>query len=147
MGVCLDCADAKQLADFHRQLLGWEITAGADDWIKMHDPAGGVGLSFQTEAWHEPPVWPEQPGAQAKMLHFEIQVDDLEAAVADAVAAGATISSHQPEDRDQDQLRVMLDPAGHPFCLCIDEHKGTRTATRTEPPRSVARSVGADRAT
>jgi catechol 2,3-dioxygenase-like lactoylglutathione lyase family enzyme len=120
MGVCLDCADAKELADFYGRLLGWEITAGADDWFNMRDPAGGVGLNFQAEEWYEPPVWPERPGAPAKMLHFEIQVDDMEAAVAHAVAAGARIASPQPEDRDPDQLRIMLDPAGHPFCLCTD---------------------------
>ena len=51
MGVCLDCADAKQLADFYGRLLGWEVTAGADDWFNMRDPAGGVGLNFQAEEW------------------------------------------------------------------------------------------------
>jgi catechol 2,3-dioxygenase-like lactoylglutathione lyase family enzyme len=120
-GVCLDCADADELAQFYSTLLGWEITArdGAD-WITMRNPAGGVGLNFQAEAWYEPPVWPEQPGAQTKMLHFEILVDDMEAAVAYAVAVGARIAPHQPEDRAQDELRVMLDPAGHPFCLYVD---------------------------
>lgn len=65
-------------------------------------------------------MWPEQPDAQDKMLHFEIAVDDMKAAVAHAVAAGATIASPQPADRDHNQLRVMLDPAGHPFCLYHD---------------------------
>ena len=65
-------------------------------------------------------MWPEVPGAQTKMLHFEIQVDDLEAAAAHAVAAGARVASPQPEDRDANLLRIMLDPAGHPFCLCLD---------------------------
>lgn len=120
MGVCLDCADAEELARFYGRLLGWEITGGGGDWINMRDPAGGVGLNFQAEEWYEPPVWPEQRGAQTKMLHFEILVDDIEAAVAFAVAAGARIADHQPEDRDQNQLRIMLDPAGHPFCLCVD---------------------------
>jgi predicted enzyme related to lactoylglutathione lyase len=50
------------------------------------------------------------------MLHFDIEVDDLEAAVAYVVAAGGTVAAHQPPDRAHD-LRVMLDPAGHPFCL------------------------------
>jgi hypothetical protein len=47
------------------------------------------------------------------MMHLEIQVDDLVAGVAHAVAAGATLAEHQP----QDDVRVCLDPAGHPFCL------------------------------
>ena len=46
-------------------------------------------------------------------MHLEIEVEDLAAAVADAVAAGATLAEHQP----QDDVRVCLDPAGHPFCL------------------------------
>jgi catechol 2,3-dioxygenase-like lactoylglutathione lyase family enzyme len=124
-GVCLDCADAEALAAFYGRLLGWEITGrdgantrkGGAGWINMRDPAGGVGLNFQAEEWYEPPVWPEQPGAQAKMLHFEVRVDDLDVAVAHAVAAGARVADHQPEDRAQDRLRIMLDPAGHPFCL------------------------------
>lgn len=120
-GVCLDCADADELAQFYAKLLGWEITArdGAN-WIAMRDPAGGVGLNFQAEAWYQPPIWPEQPGAQTKMLHFEIQVEDMEAAVAHAVAAGARTAPHQPADRAPNELRIMLDPAGHPFCLYTD---------------------------
>lgn len=117
-GVCLDCGNADELARFYGALLGWEIAVrDGDDWITLRDPAGGVGLNIQAESWYEPPVWPEQPDAQTKMLHFEIQVEDMEAAVAYAVAIGARIAPHQPADRVQDELRVMLDPAGHPFCL------------------------------
>jgi hypothetical protein len=47
------------------------------------------------------------------MMHLEIRVDDLVAGVAHAVAVGATLPEHQP----QDDVRVCLDPAGHPFCL------------------------------
>ncbi len=127
-GVCIDCADAEEMAEFYGRLLGWEIAArdvpanreGGAGWIAMRNPSGGMGLSFQAEDWYEPPVWPEEHGAQAKMMHLEIAVDDLEAAVAHTVAAGGRISPHQPEDRDQDRLRVMLDPAGHPFCLFRD---------------------------
>jgi catechol-2,3-dioxygenase len=48
--VCLDCADAEELAQFYGKLLGWEVTArdGAE-WIQMRDPASGVGLNFQAE--------------------------------------------------------------------------------------------------
>ena len=120
-GVCLDCSDAGELAQFYSRLLGWTVTASdGAGWIRIDDPAGGVGLNFQAEAWYQPPVWPEQPGAKDKMLHFEIGVDDLDDAIARVVAAGGRIADHQPEDRRQDQLRVMLDPAGHPFCLFVD---------------------------
>lgn len=115
--VCLDCSDAEELAAFYGRLLGWEITDRDGDWIQMADRAGGVALNFQAEEWYEPPVWPEHPGEQTKMLHFEIEVDDLEAAVAHAIVAGARQASRQPTDRDPGRLRVMFDPAGHPFCL------------------------------
>jgi hypothetical protein len=66
-------------------LFDWEISGRDGGWIAMRDPAGGVGLAFQEEHWYQPPVWPEQPGTKDKMLHLEIKVDDIEAAVAHAV--------------------------------------------------------------
>jgi hypothetical protein len=51
------------------------------------------------------------------MMHFDFQVGDLDSAVAEAVALGATVAQDQP----QENVRVLLDPAGHPFCLCRDE--------------------------
>jgi len=50
------------------------------------------------------------------MMHLDIAVDDLDEAVVWALEAGATLAEHQP----QDQVRVLLDPAGHPFCLFPD---------------------------
>jgi predicted enzyme related to lactoylglutathione lyase len=116
-GVCIDCANGRELAEFYAQLLGWEITGGGGDWFQLRDPAGGVHLNIQGEEWYESPVWPEQPGALTKMMHFEILVDDLEAAISDAISAGARVAELQPADRDLTVLRVMVDPAGHPFCL------------------------------
>jgi catechol 2,3-dioxygenase-like lactoylglutathione lyase family enzyme len=119
--VCIDCADAGLLADFYCRLLGWQVTArDGEGWVQAGDPDGGIGLNFQSEDWYRPPTWPEQPEEQTKMMHFEILVDDLEAAVAHAIAAGATVAPDQPPDRDPNGLRVMLDPAGHPFCLFVE---------------------------
>jgi catechol 2,3-dioxygenase-like lactoylglutathione lyase family enzyme len=119
--VCIDCADAERLADFYCRLLGWQVAArDGHGWVQVGDPAGGVGLNFQSEDWYRPPTWPEKPAEQTKMLHFEIRVDDMDAAVAHAAAAGATVAPHQPPDRDHGRLRVMLDPAGHPFCLFVE---------------------------
>lgn len=84
----------------------------------MSGPDGGPTVSFQAEQWYVPPTWPEVDGRQAKMMHFEVTVADLEEAVAVVVQAGGRPAPHQPPDRDHARLRVMLDPAGHPFCLC-----------------------------
>jgi catechol 2,3-dioxygenase-like lactoylglutathione lyase family enzyme len=114
--VCIDCADAHEMAAFYGRLLGWEVTASEPDWVLMRDPNGGVGLSFQAERDYRPPTWPERPDARDKMAHLDFRVDDLDTAVAHAVACGARLANHQPQQR----VRVLLDPAGHPFCLFLD---------------------------
>lgn len=117
--VCIDCADAHEMARFYGRLLGWDATIEEPEWVLLCDPAGGTGLSFQAEADYRPPTWPERPEGQDKMLHLDIRVDDLDAAVAHAIECGArapAIADHQPRDR----VRVLLDPAGHPFCLFLD---------------------------
>ena len=114
--VVLDCPDAHALANFYSRLLGWEATSSEPDWVLLRSPTGGTGLSFQSEADYRPPVWPEEPGEQQKMLHLDIHVDGLEAAGAHAVAAGALLAGYQP----QADVRVYLDPAGHPFCLFVE---------------------------
>lgn len=50
-------------------------------------------------------------------LHLDVRVDDLAAAVEFAVSLGATVTGFQP----QDGVRVLLDPAGHPFCRYVRE--------------------------
>ena len=114
--VCIDCADAHALAEFYGRLLGWDVTSSEPEWVLMRDPAGGTGLSFQAESAYREPTWPEQRTGQDKMLHLDLQVDDLDAAVEHAIASGARLADDQPQDR----VRVMLDPAGHPFCLFLD---------------------------
>jgi catechol 2,3-dioxygenase-like lactoylglutathione lyase family enzyme len=114
-GTNIDAPDANALADFYRRLLGW--TTGVDEpgWVVLRPPGGGHTLNFQTESRYVRPVWPAAPGDQQMMMHLEIKVDDLAAGVAHAVAQGATLADFQP----QDDVRVCLDPAGHPFCLFL----------------------------
>ncbi|WP_323377142.1 VOC family protein [Streptomyces smaragdinus] len=55
----------------------------------------------------------------------DFRVGDLDSAVAEAVTLGATVAEFQP----QESVRVLFDPAGHPFCL-----RG-RVATASGPGR------------
>lgn len=114
-GIVLDSPDAHDLAGFYRRLLGWQTEQDEPGWVKLAAPGGGPGLSFQTESRYVRPVWPAAPEHQQMMAHLDIEVDDLDTAVAHAVATGATLAEHQP----QDDVRVCLDPAGHPFCLFL----------------------------
>ena len=123
--VCLDCDDAHAMAGFYGALLGWEPTFTEPDWVLMRNPDGGIGLSFQAEPSYRAPTWPEQGDLQQKMIHLDVMVtpspgqsaqEALAAALEVAVAAGGRPADHQPRD----DLRVVLDPAGHPLCLFLD---------------------------
>jgi catechol 2,3-dioxygenase-like lactoylglutathione lyase family enzyme len=118
----LGTPDPPGLAEFYRSLLGWtyrdEDHESDPTWIVIKPPGDNdddprVGLSFQLEEAHVAPAWPAGPGDQQMQLHLDIGVDDLEGAVGRAEELGATRAAFQP----QDDVRVMLDPAGHPFCL------------------------------
>ncbi len=111
----LDAPDASELAAFYRRLLGWTIRTDEPGWVTLRAPDGGAGLSFQTETAYVRPTWPAGPGDQQMMMHLDIEVEDLDAAGAHAIAAGAVLAEYQP----QDDVRVYLDPAGHPFDLWI----------------------------
>ncbi|NES15945.1 MULTISPECIES: VOC family protein [unclassified Micromonospora] len=111
----LDAPDARELATFYERLLGWSRRDDEPDWVTLIAPGGGAGLSFQTEPDYVRPVWPAGPGQPRMMAHLDIKVDDLAAASAHAVAAGATVAECQP----QADVQVHLDPAGHPFCLFV----------------------------
>ena len=115
--VNISAPDPGALARFYSRLLGWPITIEEPDWVVLEPPDGGVGLSFQSETYYTRPTWPAGPDDQQMMMHLEIRVDDLEAAGAHARDCGATLADYQP----QDDVRVYLDPAGHPFCLWLGE--------------------------
>lgn len=68
-------------------------------------------------------------------MHFDFQVGDLESAVAEAVARGATMAGHQPRENGEN-VRVLMDPAGQPFCLCRDEGQGTPPPACAEPTQA-----------
>jgi catechol 2,3-dioxygenase-like lactoylglutathione lyase family enzyme len=117
--VVLEAPDAAALARFYAELLGWPIVSEDADNATIGPPDGVAYLAFQTSEGYVPPVWPaaaSAAGAQQMMMHLDFEVSDLAAAVGHAVELGAHQAEHQP----QDHVRVMLDPAGHPFCLYVD---------------------------
>lgn len=124
--VTVGAPNPRELARFYATLLGGEITA--DEPLREGEPTdagwaqvrissdfGQITLNFEYESQWQAPVWPSQPGEQHITQHLDIQVDDLNAAVAWALECGARLDPYQP----QDSVRVMRDPAGHPFCLFV----------------------------
>jgi hypothetical protein len=116
-GAVLEAPDAGALAGFYANLLGWEISAKEPKWATVGPPDGVAYLGFQTSPEYVRPVWPPADNAQQMMMHLDFEVTDLDAAIAHAMELGAKAAEFQP----QDNVRVMLDPAGHPFCLYVDE--------------------------
>jgi catechol 2,3-dioxygenase-like lactoylglutathione lyase family enzyme len=113
-GIVLGAPEARVLAEFYRRLLGWTMVDDQPGWVSLRGPEGGPRLSFQAELDFVRPTWPAAGADDQQMTaHLDIAVDDLAAGEAHALAAGATLATVQP----QDDVRVFLDPAGHPFCL------------------------------
>ena len=124
--VTVGAPDPRELAHFYARLLAWEVSAedppreGAPEragWAQLRTPAGShePTLNFEFEPDYVTPTWPSAAGRQQIMEHLDIAVADLESSVAWALEAGATLADFQP----QEDVRVMLDPAGHPFCLFL----------------------------
>jgi len=113
--VNLSAADPGELARFYARLLEWPIVAEEEHWVLLRPPGQEVGISCQTEDDYRRPTWPAGAGDQQMMVHLDIRCDDLDEAVGHALDCGATLAEHQP----QEDVRVCLDPAGHPFCLWV----------------------------
>lgn len=118
--VTITAPAPRELAEFYALLLDGEVTArepagpGEPEqagWAQVR--ASGRTLNFEFEAYWRPPVWPARPGAQVASQHLDLHVADLAAATEWAIECGARLAEAQP----QQDVRVLLDPAGHPFCL------------------------------
>lgn len=113
-GITIDCGNAGDLADFYARLLSWEKFYSSEEYAAVRSPDGTHILGFQTDEGYAPPVWPWETGKQGQMMHLDLSTTDVDAAVAHALSCGAALAPIQFYDAG----KVLLDPAGHPFCLC-----------------------------
>jgi predicted enzyme related to lactoylglutathione lyase len=109
--IVIDCPDPAALATFYGAMLEWKADVSSD-WAEVRAEYG-QSISFQQVKAYTPPGWPTQEMPQ--QMHLDVIVDDLDACEAAVLDLGATKPDHQPGT----SFRVFLDPAGHPFCLCI----------------------------
>jgi hypothetical protein len=129
--VVLDTTDARGLAEFYRQLLGFVYRPGDEppeagqvdergqDWLVLRHPLGVPRLAFQAVRELPRSTW---PGADVpQQLHLDLTVTSKEALAehhARALALGATLL-HDRSANPQEPLYVYADPAGHPFCIFV----------------------------
>ena len=97
---------------FYTQLLDLTLQGGEDGpfvFLSGKD----LRILLQPLPDYLPPTWPGNE--RGKQVHLDLGVRDLPAAVAYAKSIGAVESAQQYSQN----WHVMLDPAGHPFCLCL----------------------------
>lgn len=110
--VTIDCAAPGELAAFYARVLGWEVSHSEEEYAMITSPAADTAVGFGRVEDHTPPPWPDATGS--KQFHLDLSADDLPAAEAACRELGATVPDFQP---GADRWRVLLDPAGHPFCI------------------------------
>jgi Glyoxalase-like domain len=108
--VTLDSAEPQPLAEFWAAMLGGEVVFTTAQAVGVR--AEHLWLSAMHVDGYRPPTWPDDE--VPKQVHLDLGVDDLHAAVAAAERLGAVAAQFQPAPEAR---RIMLDPAGHPFCL------------------------------
>ncbi len=105
----------RQLAEFYAAMTGWNPDRDDGDWVQLCSD-GGATLAFQRAPRYRPPVWPSDEHPQ--QAHLDFDVPDLDVGEEQVLALGARKADVQPGTA----FRVVyLDPAGHPFCLVLDE--------------------------
>ena len=113
--VVLESGNADALSAFYERLLGWKRFQGEEYCTVANVDQKGypTWITFQQVDDFVRTVCPATPEKQQQMAHLDFHVADVEEAVKHALSCGATLSEIQLEDG----WRVMLDPAGHPFCI------------------------------
>ena len=119
--VLIDCDAEDLLWSLYGALRGWH--RGSLFGRPSLTSESGLVFLFVQEEDYVPPVWPEQPNRQQKQMHFDFQVPDVRAAVEQAISLGARRAEAQFGSEDE-AFVTMIDPAGHPFCLCASSNKG-----------------------
>jgi Glyoxalase-like domain len=108
--VALDAPDPARLARFYREALDLQIMFENDTFVALK--GAGVILTIQQVPDLRPVTWPD--GDVPKQIHLELAVADLDASEKAFLDLGATKPGIQPSP---DRWRVLIDPAGHPFCV------------------------------
>ena len=129
--VVLDTTDARRLAEFYRELLGYGYRAGDEppahgeddpmgrDWLVLVHPSGAPPIAFQQVPELTASTWPE--GATPQQLHLALTVPDEEALAQQhrrSLSLGARLLLDRSDD-PAERLYVYADPEGHPFCIFV----------------------------
>jgi predicted enzyme related to lactoylglutathione lyase len=125
--VVIDVDDLDRGVAFYTRALG--LTAGrrhGDEWIELE------GAPCPLDLVAKPPGTSAMPGGTRGLrdyerhwtpVHLDFLVDDVDAAVSRAVAAGAKLE-RAPETHAWGRIALLADPFGHGFCLLAPSARG-----------------------
>lgn len=119
--IAFDCPEPYELACFYAALTGLPVESwpgyAPEDMEGIHLVHDTLpALSFQRVEGYVAPMWPDN--SQAKQMHLDFKVDDLDEGERHVLSIGARKSDYQPGS----SFRVYLDPVGHPFCLILADN-------------------------
>ena len=100
-----------QLAHFYQALFGWTVSQANPLGYRM----------LQTGAPPRPldgGIWPAPPG-KPSFIQLHVEVDDMDATLARAVALGASVLIPKSTLPGGETMAVLLDPAGISFGICV----------------------------
>jgi catechol 2,3-dioxygenase-like lactoylglutathione lyase family enzyme len=116
--IFIDSKNPAKLREFYYSLTGWQKVDKYGNTPALIVKEGLTVLFVECDVPHEPPVWPEEIGAQQKQIHLDFAVDNLQQSVSEAINLGAKLAESQ---FGGEHWVTLLDPDGHPFCFGVDE--------------------------
>jgi catechol-2,3-dioxygenase len=135
--VVLDTTDARRLAEFYREFLGYRYRPGdepppdgTDDargrsWLVLRTQDGYRAMAFQQVERLKETTWPDDDVPQ--QMHLDIAVPDqaeLSRQHERALRLGAALREDHFADPEE-PLRIYADPAGHIFCVFVGTLDGS----------------------
>ena len=90
------------------KVLGWPVAYSDEKYAMLTGPSNALGIGTIPD--YKRPNWPDDGH---KQFHLDLSADDVEAAATRCVEFGAKRADPQPGET----WIVLLDPAGHPFCI------------------------------
>lgn len=129
--TAIDARDCRGLAEFYRELLGLSYREGDAppdgdsgddaDWLVLLDDNGSRVVTIQKKSDTTPPTWPSEDVPMQMHMDFSVPtVADLDRHRTRAEELGARLLYDRSADEGE-PLFVMADPAGHPFCLLVQQ--------------------------
>jgi predicted enzyme related to lactoylglutathione lyase len=118
--VCIDVDDLEHAVEFYTRAFGLSVgRRSGEEWVEL------LGAPCSIDVLAKPPGTKALPTGTRGLrsydrhwtpVHLDVVVEDVDAAVARAVAVGATLE-REAKAEAWGRIALLADPFGHGFCL------------------------------